>query len=285
MVFSAGCALRGWLWFGWGGNQVAALVGHESLCKSVAVSGDGGRAVTGSMDATARVWTLTLRGRAVECKHVLRGHADGVECVALSSDGGVVATASLDRTARVWSSDTAATLHVLAGHEGMVWGVGFLNGVVVPRQVVTCAHDGKLRVWSGREAEVVRMMEGFSYPPRFVACASSATRNSPVAGMVAVGMLDNFVWMCNAGNGSVVARLDHGCKVITAALAGNASGVLVVGLENGDVCVWRATQRVEEMAVALLSGGDANVVSRFLRNVDGDHAMWSRVVGFLEWVW
>jgi WD40 repeat protein len=63
----------------------------------VALSADGGIAVSGSDDRTVRVWDLS----SGQCRATLQGHTDWVISVALSADGGTAVSGSNDQTVRV----------------------------------------------------------------------------------------------------------------------------------------------------------------------------------------
>ena len=96
-------------------EKVRKLIGHRSgffmfrkpSVTSLAFSPDGLRAVSGSLDQTARVWSI-LTG---ECKFVFRGHRGfwgwrGVVGVAWMPDGRRAVSASEDGTLRVWDTST-----------------------------------------------------------------------------------------------------------------------------------------------------------------------------------
>ena len=74
------------------GVKVGGLVGHDSSIVAIAVTADSQFAVTGSLDMTARVWSLP---RGV-CKHVLRGHTAAV--MAVASTPAFIITGSWDKT-------------------------------------------------------------------------------------------------------------------------------------------------------------------------------------------
>ena len=79
---------------------MAALKGHGQPVNSAAFSPDGKRIVTGSDDATARVWDAATGVQMA----ALRGHQGPVASAAFSPDGARVVTASHDATARVWDA-------------------------------------------------------------------------------------------------------------------------------------------------------------------------------------
>ena len=82
-----------------GGGRPVELRGHTGDVRSAAYSDDGGRIVAGSVDGSARVWSLD---GSDEPPIVLAGHDGSVLTVAFSPDGSRVLTGSDDGTARVW---------------------------------------------------------------------------------------------------------------------------------------------------------------------------------------
>ena len=93
------------------------LKGHAGSVRSVAVSPDGRRIVTGSDDhhgVDARTGAMLLE---------LKGHAGSVRSVAVTPDGRRIVTGSVDRTARIWDINTGAELVQLKGHTGTIWSV------------------------------------------------------------------------------------------------------------------------------------------------------------------
>lgn len=73
------------------------------------------RVVSGSRDATLRVWSIP-EGR---CLRVLVGHLAAVRCV--QYDGKVVVSGAYDYFVKVWNPDTGECLHTLAGHTNRVY--------------------------------------------------------------------------------------------------------------------------------------------------------------------
>jgi cytochrome c len=160
---------------------LAQLRGHGGPVRAVAISPDGTRAVSGSFDATAILWSLAsgsaekvLRfhdsavnavaflkdGRivtggedgaialwqpgAARPQQVLKGHTAPVVGLAVSPDGTMLASAAWDGTARLWSLADAAS-RVLQGHRQNVNGVAFTPD---GRSVVTVGYDLTLRIWA-----------------------------------------------------------------------------------------------------------------------------------------
>ena len=73
------------------------------------------RVVSGSRDATLRVWDVN-RGT---CLHVLVGHLAAVRCV--QYDGTLVVSGAYDYTVKVWNPERQECLHTLQGHTNRVY--------------------------------------------------------------------------------------------------------------------------------------------------------------------
>jgi WD40 repeat protein len=88
------------------GDQLLSLRGHEGGVLSVALSGDGRRALSGSLDGTLRLWDLDS-GAQLLC---LRGDSGRVNSVALSGDGRRALSVSWHSTVRLWDLDSGQCL-------------------------------------------------------------------------------------------------------------------------------------------------------------------------------
>ena len=92
------------------GRLLQSVRQHKDIVTCVAVSSDGGTAVSGSRDTTVVIWDVVAAERNSKGKqkgptalpmrdtprHVLSGHTDAVVCVALSTELDVVISGSAD---------------------------------------------------------------------------------------------------------------------------------------------------------------------------------------------
>ncbi|MFO1497892.1 MAG: protein kinase [Verrucomicrobiota bacterium] len=142
--------VRGFEWYYWqrmAHLEQATFRGHLSGVGGVAVSPDGQRAASASLDRTVRVWELRT-GRELL---TLKGHTEPTFAVAFSPDGQRIVSGSFDKTARVWDAATGRELLTLVGHADNVETVAFsADG----QQILTGSPDKTVRLWdanTGRE--------------------------------------------------------------------------------------------------------------------------------------
>ena len=126
--------------------------GIKTSIKAADFSPDGLLVATGSLDRTARIWSVK-DGNTVA---TLKGQADELTDVIFSGDGQSLLTASRDGTARIWSVSDAKEKVVLRGHSGVVTSAQFSpNGLYV---VTASSQDRTVRLWaaqSGRQIAVL----------------------------------------------------------------------------------------------------------------------------------
>lgn len=151
-------------------TPVLVLKGHSTGITSVAVSSDGTRYVTGSVDGTARVWDASTGNELT----VFRGHGRQiVTSVAVTPDGKRVISGSWDMTARVWDIHTAAELTVLKGHGGFVMDVAATPD---GKRFVTGSLDGTARVWDASSGTQLAELKGHDGGVMSLAVAPSGSR-------------------------------------------------------------------------------------------------------------
>ncbi|MEO8611879.1 MAG: protein kinase [Chloroflexota bacterium] len=99
------------------------LAGHTAGVRSLAISPDGRRLVSGSADNTLIIWDTTTDQPAGA---PLTGHTGWINSVAFSPDGKIIASGSTDQTIRLWDVETGKPIgNPLVGHSGIVWSVAF----------------------------------------------------------------------------------------------------------------------------------------------------------------
>jgi WD40 repeat protein len=98
------------------GQALSTDIAHTNIILDMAFSPDGHRLATGSLDSTAKLWTLSAEGAQESLSLV--GHTGPVDGVAFSPDGRSLATRAVDGTARIWDVSPSGNQEILtvAGH-------------------------------------------------------------------------------------------------------------------------------------------------------------------------
>lgn len=125
--------------------------------------------ITGSRDASLRVWKLPKPGDPVHYQYgplsedaacpyflrVLSGHQHSVRAIAAHGD--TLVSGSYDCTVKVWKISTGQTLHTLQGHTMKVYSV-----VLDPKRnrCISGAMDHMVKVWSLDDGSVLYNLEG-----------------------------------------------------------------------------------------------------------------------------
>jgi WD40 repeat protein len=128
-------------------------LGHSNQVQSVALSSDGKRVLTGSMDQTAILWDVAS-GKPVQ---TFKGHGGTVGSVALSGDGQRVLTGAWDKTANVWDIATGKPLRTFRGHTREVRGVALSRD---GKHALTGGWDSTAILWQVDTGQIVQTFRG-----------------------------------------------------------------------------------------------------------------------------
>jgi WD40 repeat protein len=241
---------------------------HDGLVLAVALTPDGQRAVSTSVDATLRVWDAAT-GRTL---HVLEGHRGPVGALALTADGAQAVSASADGRLRTWNLETGEPHAVMAGHDGEVravklmeereqaisgsddaavrtwhlpsgWGLKEMRGHAAPvldvavtgdtQRAVSASADGTLRVWDLESAQPQHVLAGHTGPVHAVAVAPTSD------GERAISASDDAtlrIWNLATGRAHMVI-VGHGAEVRALVLADEGRQI-VSGSANGSIRAW-----------------------------------------------
>ncbi|KAL7671410.1 hypothetical protein ACOME3_006308 [Neoechinorhynchus agilis] len=164
------------------------LTGHIGAVRCLGMSSE--YIVSGAYDNDVRIWKIDQD--MVRTYSVLRGHTNRVYC--LQFNGTMIVSGSMDATIRLWDVADGTCLHVLSGHDSLIshllligrhlfscnadktvklWNVetgtniytldgpnahtACVTSVAVNRAfVLTCADDGKLKLWDGKTGIFIR---------------------------------------------------------------------------------------------------------------------------------
>jgi WD40 repeat protein len=118
--------------------------------KSVAISPDGQRIVSGCFDKTVCVWD-TATGEVVAGPFIK--HTESVNSVQFSPDGQQIVSGSDDKTIYVWNTKTGEPVAgPFIGHKDRVLSVGFSPD---GQQIVSGSTNGTICVWNTMTGKAV----------------------------------------------------------------------------------------------------------------------------------
>jgi WD40 repeat protein len=150
LATAGGNVVRLWSTRNWKPERI--LRGQHGAVTSLSFSHEGNSLLTGSRDATGRIWSLDS-GRML----ALSGHRDGLTSARFSPDDRLVATASLDHDVRVWNARTGKLVPpVLRAHFGAVRDARFSDD---GRWIVS-AGPGSAGLWEVRTHRLIALLRG-----------------------------------------------------------------------------------------------------------------------------
>lgn len=216
-----------------GAAQKQVLRGHDAVVKSVAISRDGQRIVSGSYDGTVRVWHST--SGAQFCS--LSCHESHVRSAAVSPDGKFIVTGSEDGKVRFWDVDNEVELPCLRHHGAAVHCVAFSPD---GKRVAAGARDGTINVWATVDGAMLHCMDRHRELVLCVAFSFDGRR------MVS-GSWDRTLRIWDAASGTELACLSGHSRGVTSAVFSPDKNVtrIVSGSEDCTVRVWDASNGVE----------------------------------------
>lgn len=139
------------LWETATGAAIATLPGHRDGVSQVLFT-HAGTLISGSYDATIRVWRLD--GTVVR---TLEGHSLAIAALALSPDGETLASGSWDNTIRLWRVRDGAPLHTLTGHQDGVTTLAFSPD---GRTLISGSADRTLKLWNAHDGALIKTLLG-----------------------------------------------------------------------------------------------------------------------------
>jgi WD40 repeat protein len=156
--------LRGWEWYRLQhitDQSRMTLRGHSDKVHGMAVSPDGKRIVSGSVDKTVKVWDTATGAELM----TLRGHDDWVGSVAFSPDGKRIISGSGDNTIKgsgdntikVWDAANGEEVMTLRGHEGPVRGLAFSPD---GERIASGSWDKTIKVWDAANGDELMTIRG-----------------------------------------------------------------------------------------------------------------------------
>jgi WD40 repeat protein len=120
--------------------------------RSVAISPDGARIVSGGEDKTISLWDATNE----QLLQTFNGHSGAVWSVAFSPDGSRVLSGSADKTIKLWNATNGQLLQTFNGHSDGVASVALSPD---GSRVLSGSADGKMKLWNATSGQLLKNFE------------------------------------------------------------------------------------------------------------------------------
>jgi WD40 repeat protein/tetratricopeptide (TPR) repeat protein len=200
----------------------------EILC--FAISPDGRRIATGSIQKEVRIWDLEREALVVPPIP----QPDEVNTVAFSPDGSrlAVGTGYRDVTgassARVWDVASGKAISPPLPHMGAIRGIIFQEG---GSRIITGAQDGMLRTFEVSSGRLVR--EPHKFPAEITAMAPSVDNF-----LLAIGCSNGDAHVCSAPGGEFLGPTLHHPTLVRAIAFSPDQGLVVTGCHDSFARLW-----------------------------------------------
>ncbi len=149
-------------------SETGNLVGHGGSVRSVVVSADGTRALTGSFDYSMMAWDLTSTPPKMLARFA--GHDAGVNVVRFLPGETMALTAGDDGIVRVWEIATGKLVDKFTGHAAKV-----VDVAISPdgRWAASAGWDLTVRLWNLRTGEAGPVLRDHTGPVNAVVFAAA----------------------------------------------------------------------------------------------------------------
>ena len=204
--------------------------GHAKAVEVVAVTPNGRHAISGSRDATIKIWEVENGAET----RTLKGHTRPVTSIAVIPDGRRLVSASNgETTLRLWDVASGKEHRLLKGHTGPITVLA-----VSPdgRHVISGSWDTTLRVWDiASDSVEPRLLKGHAGPITALAVTPDSNR-------VFSGSADATIkeWELNQGRELLFTPRGH-ADGIRALLVTPDSRRLISAADDGILKVWNIT--------------------------------------------
>lgn len=204
------------------------LAGHKNHVRCLAVTPDGQYTLTGSNDATARIWE-SATGKLVT---TFTKHTAHVLCATFSPDNLYALTGAEDEVVHIWDYQTGQLHKTLTGHSGAIYSV-----ICSPdgKYIITGSSDHNVCIWDFNDGTLVKSWHFSSYIQ-----ALCARRDEVLIACATT------LWEWHYLQEEPPRLLQHGDRVIAGLALDPKQRYLAVGIQNPprvDIWVWDDKQR------------------------------------------
>ncbi len=210
----------------------------------IVISSDGQFALSGSWDATLRLWEINTG----KCTRRFVGHTKDVLAVAFSSDNRQIVSASRDRTVKLWNTLGECKYTFLeGGHEEWVSCVRFPPTPSAPL-FVSCGWDKLVKVWGTGSFKLKANLAGHNGYLNTVTV-------SPDGSLCASGGKDGTAMLWDLSEGKRLYSLDAGDIIHSLVFSPNR--YWLVAATSTSIKIWDLESKgmVDEIRLELPASG------------------------------
>ncbi|HIM29247.1 MAG TPA: hypothetical protein EYG57_06790 [Planctomycetes bacterium] len=198
------------------------LAGHTQAVTAVALSTDGKLIVTGSADATVKIFT----GADGKLARSLDGQSGAVAAIDLNDATGLVASCGTDGVIKLWNATDGTDRLTLRGHVGPVRDVRINTK---GDMVVSAGDDGSVRLWRLPVAAI--HLAGHTMPVLTVAVSDDGK-------LIASGSADKSIRLINFADAAVVRTLTGSTAAVRRVTFRADNSQLASVDDAGDIRLW-----------------------------------------------
>ncbi|WNG15045.1 TIR domain-containing protein [Cystobacter fuscus] len=209
-----------------GVSTLSVILGHSAPVTACAWSPDGQRILSGSEDASLKVWDAA----SGSCLLTLSGHSDSVTACAWSPDSQRILSGSSDASLKVWDAASGSCLLTLSGHSAPVNACAWSPD---GQRILSGSEDDSLKVWDAASGSCLLTLSGHSAP--VYACAWS-----PDGQRILSGSEDDSLKVWDAASGSCLLTLSGHSAPVTACAWSPDSQRILSGSFDDSLKVWDA---------------------------------------------
>jgi len=203
-------------------RHLHAFEAHTGYVWAIAVSPDGGYALSGGSDGSLRLWDLA----AAQCVSTLGSHTGDVRSTTVSADGRLALSGGSDCSVKVWDLAARQCLSALDGHTDAVMATALsADG----RFALSGGQDCTVRLWDVATGRCIRVLKGHT-------CGVLAIAIAPDACLALSGGGDTTIRIWELATGNCLRVLTGHAGGIHSVVALTADGSVAREFAVGGVC-------------------------------------------------